>query len=443
MFSFGIKTNLSIARYYFLLVCTMKLSFLFSLTILVLLVCVQPLSAASLLTIDEAVEMALKNHPHIAEAAAQLRGSEARNRLAEANYYPSIAITGDWNKGRTYISALENIKTTEVSSATLSVRQTLYDFGRTSGTVEGAHRNRDATEKALIITRQDVSLRVTSAFYLLLAAEKQVAAVAETVKSRSLIFQQAREFFNQGIRSKVDVARAEANLYSAKTSLIRAENSRELARVELANAVGIPSLGELQPVEPAIVSAPLPERSVVQLAALAHRTELQQLTDLKAAAEANLKTAKGSYLPILSAAATAGYADRVIPPAGNVWSVGLNLTVPLFSGFSSVEQVKEAMAARNTIEARQSALRLQIGAEVEAAWLAAHEAAARMTSTGKEVVAATESKTLAEERYNESVGNIIEVTDALSQALEAQTASIQARYDYYTALARLNRAVGK
>jgi outer membrane protein TolC len=47
------------------------------------------------------------------------------------------------------------------------------------------------------------------------------------------------------------------------------------------------------------------------------------------------------------------------------------------------------------------------------------------------------------ERYREGVGNIIEVTDSQSQALEAETAHIQAIYDYDTALARLDRAVGK
>ncbi len=417
----------------------MKLSLFF---LLFLIVCVQPLPASPLLSLDDALDMALRNHPQIAEVEATLFGTEARNRLAQAGYYPQVTAAADWNKGRTYITALENIKATEVSTVTFSVRQTIYDFGRTSGAAGVARCNQDAAEKSLRITRQDLSLRVKSAFYLLLAAEKQVTAVAETVTSRSAVLHQAQEFFNQGIRSKVDVSRAESNVYGAKTSLIRAENSRELARLELANAMGIPSLGELQPVEPPALTAPVPERSVVQQAALRNRGELQQLADLKAAAVANLKSAKGSYLPLFSGTANIGYADRDIPPTGGVWSVGLNLTVPLFSGFSSVEQVKEAIAAINAIEARQNSLRLQIGTEAESAWLAVNEASARMASTEKEVVAATESKTLAEERYNENVGNIIEVTDAHSQVLEAQSASIQARYDYYIAQARLNHAVG-
>ena len=121
----------------------------------------------------------------------------------------------------------------------------------------------------------------------------------------------------------------------------------------------------------------------------------------------------------------------------------MNLSIPLFSGFSSIEQVREANANINAIEARLNNLKLQITKEAESAWLGANEAAARMVSTQKEVAAASESKALAEGRYQEGVGSIIEVTDAQSQALDAQTAHIQAQYDYYTALARLDRAIGK
>ena len=59
------------------------------------------------------------------------------------------------------------------------------------------------------------------------------------------------------------------------------------------------------------------------------------------------------------------------------------------------------------------------------------------------MAAANENRSLAQGRYGEGVGSIIEVTDAQSQALDAQTALIQASYDYCLALARLDRAIGR
>lgn len=410
---------------------------------LAIIIQARSLYAASPLTIDEALATALGNHPQIVEAKENLQGAEARTGQALANYYPQISIAADWSKGRSYLTALQNVKATEVNTEALYLKQTIYDFGRTAGAVAAARHSREAVDKALAITRQDLVLRVKSAFYLLLATEKQVVAVRETVKSREVVFRQAREFFNQGIRAKVDVARAEANLYSARTAQISAENNLDMARVELANAMGVASLGERPVAEPTLAAQPLPERGQVRDEALGNRAELQQTAALKMAAEASLKSARGSYLPIISGTASVGYADRDIPPNGNVWAVGLNLTMPLFSGFSSVEQVREATANSNAIEARQDNLRLQIIKEVESAWLGVKEAAARMISTEKEVAATDENQALAEGRYHEGVGNIIEVTDAQSQALDARTAHIQAIFDYNTAMARLDRAVGK
>ena len=413
-----------------------------ALLLLATLLPAQALHASPSLTLDQALTTAQKNHPQIIEARENLNGAQARTGQASAGYYPQVSIAADWSRGRSFLTALESIKMTEVHTEAVYLKQTIYDFGRTSGAVQAAFGNRDAADNALATTRQDLALRVKSSFYLALATERQLVAVRETVTSREAVLRQAREFFNQGIRAKVDTARAEANFFTARTALIRAENNRELARVELANAMGLAALDESTLVEPAQALLSFPERSEAQREALGNRAELKQMTALERAASANLDSAKSSYLPILSGTASVGYADRDFPPEGRVWAVGLNLTMPLFSGFSSLEQVREARANIGAVEARRGNLKLQIVKEVETAWLGANEAAARMISTEKEVAAAGESQALAEGRYHEGVGSIIEVTDAQTLALDAQTSHIQAMYDYQTSLARLDRAVG-
>ena len=415
----------------------------FILAMYTLLVPAPLLYAADTLTLDDALAAALKNHPQIIEARENLHSAEAKTGQALATYYPQISIAADWNKGRSLLTALERIRATEVTTGALYLKQTLYDFGRTAGAVEAARYNREAADRARTITRNDLILRVKSSFYLLLAAEKQVKATRETVKAREAVYRQAQEFFSQGIRSKVDVTRAEANLFAARTALIRAENNKEIARLELANAMGTATPETRTLIEPPANGSPLPEQQQVRLDAVRNRPELHQLSAIRSAALSTLKTAKSGYLPVLSGTASIGYADRDFPPAGNVWGVGLNLTVPLFSGFSSVEEVREATANVNAIEARNSTIGLQIVKEVESAWLGCKEASALMVSTEKEVEAAEENRALAEGRYHEGVGSIIEVTDAQSQALDAQTAHIQARYDYDIARARLDRATGR
>ncbi|RQW90075.1 MAG: TolC family protein [Geobacter sp.] len=401
------------------------------------------LSAATPLTLNEALTTALKNHPLTVEARESLTGAKARTGQALANYFPQITIAADWSRGRTFLTASESVKSIEVQSDALYLKQTIYDFGRTAGAVEAARGNSAAAAESLAVTRQDLAFRVRAAYYLVLAAGKQVVTVRETVLAREEVYKQARGFYAEGIRAKVDMARAEADMHAARTLLIRAENNLEIARLELANAMGVPSLGDRLPVEPGISAVAVPDRSLLQQDALANRAELKRLNALKEAAAGNLKTARSGYLPILSGTASVGYADKDFPPGGNVWAVGLNLTVPIFSGFSTVEKEKEAVSSLRAVEARENDQKLQIVKDVESAWLGVREASARIVSTEKEESAARENRALSMGRYQEGVGNIIEVTDAQSQALAAETAHIQAFYDYHTARARLDRALGK
>lgn len=401
------------------------------------------LHAAEVLTMDEAVATALERHPLTIEANENVSVAEARSGQAFAGYYPSIAIAADWSKGRSYLTPLASVKATEVHTDALYLRQNIYDFGRTAGAVEAARENRRAAAESQAVTRQDVAFRARVAYYLLLAAEKQVAATRETVAAREAVFRQAREFFTQGVRAKVEVARAEANLYEARTALIRSESNREIGRVELANAMGVSSIDGRALAEPAASPAPLSGLEDSLRDAFAARAELREYAALRNAAAAGVATARSGHYPILAGTASVGYADSTFPPEGNVWTVGVNLTVPIFSGFSTVEKEKEARAALRAAEARQDNLKLRIVGEVESAWLSAGDAAARVESTEKEVAAAAENRDLAVGRYREGVGSIIEVTDAQSQALNAETARIQAGYDYHAALARLDRALGK
>ncbi|MFA6499936.1 MAG: TolC family protein [Desulfurivibrionaceae bacterium] len=403
-----------------------------------------PVMAGEALTLGEALKTAAKNHPQIEEAAATLSATEARLGQAKANYWPQISLVADWNKGDTFLTALGGIKETEISTTSVVVRQNLYDFGRTAGATAAARGTKAAAAEGLTVSRQDVAFRVKGAWYLVLAAEKQVEASRKTVAAREGLARQAGEFFKHGIRSKVEVARTEASLYAGKSLLIRAENNRDLARLELANAMGLNSLEDRPLAEPETSTDAAPEDlASLREEALRSRSELKRLSSLKDAASGSLHSARSGYLPTLSGTASYGEAAQSMLPEGRVWALGVNLTLPVFSGFTTQEQVREANAAIHGVEAQQKNLRIQVTKEVESAWLGITEAQARLAASSKETTAAQESQRLAMERYREGLGTMIEAIDAQAQALNAETAQIQAGYDQRIARARLDRAMGR
>ncbi|MBI5444721.1 MAG: TolC family protein [Deltaproteobacteria bacterium] len=416
---------------------------LFVILALLLAFVATPVFATEPLTLDEALATALEHHPLAAEAQENVNAAEARIGQARAGYFPQVSGTADGANARSYFPTLGDTKRADVYTVALSVKQTLWDFGRTAGGTEAARANRSAAAETLTLTRQDLAFRVKAAYYLLLGTEKEVAATEATLKVRDDLYRQAQAFFEQGVRSKVDVAKAEANLFSAKTSLLQAQNNRDLARVELANAMGLPSLDGRGLAGVSVQPAAAPGLAELQQQAYANRGELKRLDAFRAAGEGNLKTVRSEFLPTISASASYGHAGDALLPDRNVWSVGANLTVPIFSGFSTVMKERESRASLRALAAEVQNERLVVAKDVEAAWLASREASARIASTGKEVDAAKETQTLALERYREGVGSLIEVTDAQAQALSADTANIRAMFDYLLALARLDRAAGR
>ncbi|MBU2539257.1 MAG: TolC family protein [Proteobacteria bacterium] len=400
--------------------------------------------AAEPLTLAEALKTADQNHPQIEEAAANLSVTDARVGQTTANYWPQINLSADWNKGDTFLTALGGIKETEVSTTSVVVRQNIYDFGRTAGAAAAARGARAAAAQGLAISRQDIAFRVKAAWYLVLAAEKQVTASQKTVVAREGLARQAKEFFKHGIRSKVEVARTEASLYAGKSLLIRAENNRDLARLELANAMGLNSLEDRPLAEPETIAPLAPENlTALREEGLQNRNELKRLASLKDSAAGSLHSARSGYLPTLSGVASYGEAAQSMLPEGEVWVLGVNLSLPIFSGFATREQVREADAAIHAVEAQQKNLRMQVAREIESAWLGITEAQARLAASTKETIAAQEGQRLAMERYREGLGTMIEAIDAQAQALNAETAQIQAGYDQRIAGARLDRALGK
>ncbi|MFA7347451.1 MAG: TolC family protein [Desulfurivibrionaceae bacterium] len=419
----------------------MKKTLLF---LMLAIVFIDPAKAAEPLTLAEALTTAGKNHPQIEEAAATLSATEAKLGQARANYWPQINLAADWNKGDTFLTALGGIKETEVSTTSVVVRQNLYDFGRTAGATAAARGAKAAAAEGVSVSRQDVAFRVKTTWYLVLAAEKQVEASRKTVAAREGLARQAGEFFLHGIRSKVEVARTEAALFAGKSLLIRAENNRDLARLELANAMGLDSLADRPLAEPETNAPPAPEDLAgLREEALRNRSELKRLSSLKDAASGSLRSARSGYLPTLSGTASYGDAAQSMLPEGQIWALGVNLTLPVFSGFATHEQVREADAAMHGVEAQHRNLRMQVAKEVESAWLGITEAQARLAASSKEAEAARESQRLAMERYREGLGTMIEAIDAQAQALNAETAQIQAGYDQKIAEARLDRALGR
>src|SRR5262249_10488966 len=113
-----------------------------------------------------------------------------------------------------------------------------FDFGLRKANVELAKAQSKQAGANEFVTKLDVSTAAADAFLTLLASEQTVRAMQASVERNETLAKAVRVLSDNQLRRGVDSARAEAELASANNFLIQAQQTAELARANLAEAIG-------------------------------------------------------------------------------------------------------------------------------------------------------------------------------------------------------------
>jgi outer membrane protein TolC len=173
----------------------------------------------------------------------------------------------------------------------------------------------------------------------------------------------------------------------------------------------------------------------------------QRRPDLKAAesqfkaAQSNVNYTRNAGLPTLSLGAGPSWAET-----GNVSShgntIGLTLSLPLFSGFSTTYKVRNAEAQAEAKAAQRDQILLQVALDVWKAYQNLATANQSIRTTIDLLTSAEQSERVALGRYKAGVGNILEVLNAQTALAAARLQRVQATFDWYVYRATLAKAIG-
>jgi outer membrane protein len=179
-----------------------------------------------------------------------------------------------------------------------------------------------------------------------------------------------------------------------------------------------------------------------RLEAEENHPDLQALRMQVAAAQNSLRAARLGDNPALAGTGRIGWSGDELP-FDRSWTVGVQLTIPVFNGFLTARQTAEAEAQLASANIALDNRRRQIRLLVEDAAQSIVDAREHVQSREKEREAFAENLRLATGRYDAGAGDIIEIIDAQVQMTLAETNLVQARFDYAIAVASLYRATGR
>ena len=408
-----------------------------------------PSVVGRVLTLDEAVAIALDTQPNIQArlsdyAAAQFRGDQALSPLL-----PQIA--GSWNAARAQnVSGSPGTRTTPVTRTTLSWTDTtlaritgsqlLFDFGKTMAATDVARRSAEITLEDVELQRQLITLAVKEAYTNINFAQRLIKVNQQALERADLNLRSARGFFEVGTRPKSDVTRAEVDVANARLGVIQARNAERVARVALNVAMGIAADTPTQVQDNLQFQRVDFERPLLLAEALRQRPEFKQETLRVDAAQAFVRQTFRNFFPDITAG---GFYGAQRADMNEVWELNIGLTWSIFDGGNRVARYREARAAYEAAQARVKARELDISREVEQAQLSLAETEERIQAAQALVASAQENFRLAQGRFDAGVGTILELTDAQLALTQAQNSEAQALADFRIALARLERALGR
>jgi outer membrane protein TolC len=407
------------------------------------------------LTLERSIEIGLKRHPNIFAGAGAVDVNQARKRQAQSQYYPQIDASAGYTRfqpstistGSTVVG-ISGIRAQESNSfeqynTNVTARQMIFDFGKRSSNVNIQKLNIEASLADLANTEEQVILNVKQAYYNLLRAKRTKTVAEDTVKQFEQHLSQAKAFYEVGTKPKFDVTKAEVDLSNARLGMITAENGVRLAIVSLNNAMGVPDAPDYEIEDNlSFQKYEITSDAAMELA-YANRPELKSILAKKKAAVEAVSFARTDYYPFLTGDAGWTWAGQGGDFAtGDGWNAGVTISIPIFSGFLTKNQVSEAKANVMILTANEEALRQNVLLEVQQNILNLREAAERIVTAELTERQAMENFDIANGRYAAGVGNPIEVTDAEVLLANAKTSNIQALYDYKIARANLEKAMG-
>lgn len=401
------------------------------------------------LTLHRAIETGLRQNPAVAAAQHAVEQGDALIKQARADYFPQFGFNGIAKAGLSGATNALGLLGLPASpfyrnfAEAATGYQNVWDFGRREHRTAMERRRRDALEADLRATEASVTLQVQRAYYAVLKAQRLSSGAVEVVKSQEAAVRQARAFYEGQIRSRVDLELARAGLARAQLQLLEAQGNLGIASAELGRAMGSSQDVAYTLEEPA-AELPKPE-PVDQLIEEAYRSrpELISMQAERSAAQEALELRRSQRKPFLGLTFSGGWARVTDVMASQLMSGGAGLILPLFTGGRLEGQIEEAQADLRLTESRMEDLKQQVAVDVRSADLRLRNALAALPLLRTQAEAARQAVRLATERYNERLGSIVELNQALSNLAESLAGESIGLYTVKIAEAELRRAAGR
>jgi len=387
----------------------------------------------------EVVNLALCNNPQTREVWANSRVFAAQLGVSKAAYLPSANLNGSVSSSKT-----GSAPSVDQRSIGLTLSYLLYDFGLRAANLETARQLLVAASATQDSTVQAIFIAAVQSYYQEQATMAALDAALESERAAKESFAAAEARYNAGSATPADKLQSQTAYSQATLNRITAAGNLKNAQGTLANMIGMDANRNVSLVPANTTSIPNEfegEINALIEEARQRRPDLQATAAQVKAAQASINAARAADSPSISLTASADQYNF----AGNnshSSSIGINLNVPIFSGYAPTYRVRAAEAQMDASNAQLEQLRLQVALDVWTAYQQLTTATQSLRTTADLLNSAEQSERVALGRYKAGVGSMLDVLNAQSALASARQQRIQSTFNWNISRAKLAQAMG-
>ncbi|MDQ7798765.1 MAG: TolC family protein [Candidatus Edwardsbacteria bacterium] len=410
--------------------------------------------ADQLLTVEQCVEMALKQSPDMVRAQSSLTIAGAGLQTSVSGILPHINASSSYGQSGpattydAFYNAVEGGKN-ESYRTSLSASQSVVNLSQWAD-ILGSYRSRQAAKSGYQQAMASLVYNVKAAYYNLVKLQKAMEVAEASVKQSEEQSKQAKLMYQLGSISQADMLKIQVRLMQSKIDLLNAQSAQLTGRQTIANILGL--AGEVR--VGSEVAFPDTTQQAYTIESLDDKTIESNPGYLSAQKNHQAKKSSAwaaylSKLPSLSFSYSYGYSDSMQFTnsdswnAHDYWNASLALSWNIFDGTASMARIRQARAQARAAEADMISARQSVYSELKQAQIGLKTAKEAVALVGDLLQQASEDYRLTNEKYKLGSASVLDLLTSQLTYNQAQQQATNALCEYYLAEARTAKALGR
>jgi outer membrane protein TolC len=413
------------------------------------------------LTLNEAINLGLKNSKQLKSNLAKIQQATAVLQQASDRRLPDVSASGSYLRVDNPSISLKTSSSSSGSgggsssgSSFPSVSQAMYGMVNASYSIYAGGKLKYGIESAKYLLqasqfdsahdRGDVIINIIGAYVNLYKAKAAVNLVKENLDQSR---QRDTDFANlerNGVVARNDLLKAELETSNIELSLLDAQSNWKLANVNMDLLLGLPEGTEIV-TDSASIQSPEALKSVDEYEQLAfqNRKDMQALLFRTKAAGVNIKSVKADYYPSLGL--SAGYVAIDVPhfiSIVNAVDAGVGIKYNLASLWKTKAKMQEARAQESELIANQDLLADNVRYQINQAYEGYLVSQKKIDVYVKAIEQANENYKITKNKYDNTLATTTDLLDADVAQLQAKLNYAFAKADAIVAYNKLIQAAG-